>query len=90
MSLQLDSEKENRFPGTDSLAPCDLDTAFVELVEKIEIDWPEFLPVERIGPGLLRMAFGLLLIVVALYARNGILGLAEVIWRRYRAERARS
>jgi hypothetical protein len=64
MSLLLDSEKENRFSGADSISPCDSDTTLVELVEKIEIDWPEFLPVERIGPGLLRMAFGLLLIVV--------------------------
>jgi hypothetical protein len=64
MSLLLDSEKENSFSGADSLAPCDSDTTFVELVEKIEIDWPEFLPVERIGPGLVRMAFGLLLVVV--------------------------
>jgi hypothetical protein len=64
MSLLLDSEKENRFSGADSLAPRDSDTAFIELVEKIEIDWPEFLPVERIGPGLVRMAFGLLLVVV--------------------------
>ena len=63
MSLLLDSEKENRFSGTDSLAPCDLDTPFVELVDKIEIDWPEFLPVERIGPGIVRIAFGLLLVV---------------------------
>jgi hypothetical protein len=63
MSLQLDSEKENRFPGTDSLAPCDLDTAFVELVEKIEIDWPEFPPVEHIGPGIKGIALGLLMVV---------------------------
>ena len=63
MSLQLDSEKENRFPGTDSLTPCDLDTAFVELVEKIEIDWPEFPPVERIGPGIKGIALGLLMVV---------------------------
>jgi hypothetical protein len=64
MSLLLDSEKENRFSGADSISPCDSDTTLVELVEKIEIDWPEFLPVERIGPGLVRMAFGLLLVVV--------------------------
>lgn len=63
MSLLLDSEKENSFPRPDSLAQCDLDRAFVELVEEIEIDWPEFLPVERIGPGITGIAFGLLLII---------------------------
>lgn len=74
MSLLLDSEKENRFSDADSLAPCDSNTTLVELVEKIEIDWPEFLPVEHIGPGLVRMAFGLLLVVV-------LTALSVFLWR---------
>ena len=63
MSLLTDSEKENSFPGPDSLAPCHLDTALVEMAEEIEIDWPEFLPVERIRRGLTEIAFELLLVI---------------------------
>jgi hypothetical protein len=63
MSLLLDSEKENSFPRPDSLALCHLDRALVEMVEEIEIDWPEFLPMERIRPGITEVAFGLLLVI---------------------------
>jgi len=37
----------------------------------------------RIYPTAWQLGVGLLLVVVALYARNGILGLGEVIWRHY-------
>jgi branched-chain amino acid transport system permease protein len=42
----------------------------------------------RIYPSAWQLGLGLLLIFVALYARNGILGLGEDVWRRYRAGRA--
>ena len=44
----------------------------------------------RIYPTGWQLGLGLLLVVVALYAQNGILGLGEVLWRRYRARRATS
>jgi branched-chain amino acid transport system permease protein len=44
----------------------------------------------RIYPTAWQLGLGLLLVVVALYAQNGILGLSEVLWRRYRARRATS
>jgi branched-chain amino acid transport system permease protein len=44
----------------------------------------------RIYPTAWQLGLGLLLVVVALYAQNGILGLSEVLWRRYRARRAPS
>jgi branched-chain amino acid transport system permease protein len=44
----------------------------------------------RIYPTAWQLGVGLLLVVVALYARNGILGLGEVIWRRFWGRRARS
>jgi branched-chain amino acid transport system permease protein len=34
-----------------------------------------------------QLGLGLLLVLVALFARNGILGLGETFWRRYRVER---
>lgn len=42
----------------------------------------------RIYPTAWQLGVGLLLVLVALYARNGILGLGEVIWRRSRPKRA--
>ena len=44
----------------------------------------------RIYPTAWQLGLGLLLVAVALYARNGMLGLGEVIWRRYRLGRATS
>jgi branched-chain amino acid transport system permease protein len=44
----------------------------------------------RIYPTAWQLGIGLLLVAVALYARNGILGLGEVIWRRYWRRRAAS
>jgi branched-chain amino acid transport system permease protein len=38
----------------------------------------------RIYPTAWQLGLGILLVLVALYARNGILGLAGVLWRRYR------
>jgi branched-chain amino acid transport system permease protein len=42
----------------------------------------------RIYPTAWQLGLGLLLVAVALYAQNGILGLSEVLLRRYRARRA--
>ncbi len=44
----------------------------------------------RIYPTAWQLGLGLLLVVVALYARNGILGLTETMWRRYRPRRTTS
>jgi len=44
----------------------------------------------RIYPTAWQLGLGLLLVVVALYAQNGILGLSDVLWRRCRASRAPS
>jgi branched-chain amino acid transport system permease protein len=41
----------------------------------------------RIYPTAWQLGLGLLLVIVALFARNGILGLGETLWRRYRAGR---
>ena len=61
MSLLLNAEREESFPGPDSLATHDLDRALVEAAEEIEIDWPESLPVERIKAGVTEIALGFLL-----------------------------
>ena len=42
----------------------------------------------RIYPTAWQLGLGLLLVIVALYARNGLLGLGEVLWRRYFGRRA--
>jgi branched-chain amino acid transport system permease protein len=42
----------------------------------------------RFYPTAWQLGLGLLLVLVALYARNGILGLGEVIWRRLRPRRS--
>jgi branched-chain amino acid transport system permease protein len=42
----------------------------------------------RIYPTAWQLGLGLLLVIVALYAQNGILGLSDVLWRRYRAKQA--
>jgi branched-chain amino acid transport system permease protein len=44
----------------------------------------------RIYPTAWQLGIGVLLVAVALYARNGILGLGEVIWRRHWRRRAES
>jgi branched-chain amino acid transport system permease protein len=44
----------------------------------------------RIYPTAWQLGLGLLLVVVALYARNGMLGLGEVMWRRYCTRRRAS
>ena len=44
----------------------------------------------RIYPTAWQLGLGLLLVAVALYAQNGILGLSDVLWQRYRARRATS
>jgi branched-chain amino acid transport system permease protein len=43
----------------------------------------------RIYPTAWQLGLGLLLVVIALFARNGILGLGEALWRRLRARRAK-
>jgi branched-chain amino acid transport system permease protein len=37
----------------------------------------------RIYPTAWQLGLGLLLVVIALFARNGILGIAEAFWRRF-------
>jgi len=44
----------------------------------------------RIYPTAWQLGLGLLLVAVALYARNGLLGLSAVIWQRYHARRTTS
>jgi len=44
----------------------------------------------RIYPTAWQLGLGLLLVLIALFARNGILGLGEVLWRRWAARRAAS
>jgi branched-chain amino acid transport system permease protein len=44
----------------------------------------------RIYPTAWQLGLGLLLVMIALFARNGILGLGDGLWRRYRAGRAAS
>ena len=43
----------------------------------------------RIYPTAWQLGLGLLLVMIALFARNGILGLGEVLWRRYARRGAR-
>lgn len=56
----LHSEKEDGFARSDSPKLCDL---LDEVAEEIEVDWPEFLPVERIAAGIMKIAFGSLLFI---------------------------
>jgi branched-chain amino acid transport system permease protein len=42
----------------------------------------------RVYPTAWQLGLGLLLVVIALFARNGILGLVENLWRRRRAAEA--
>lgn len=41
----------------------------------------------QVYPSAWQLGLGLLLVVIALFARNGILGLGEALWRRFRARR---
>jgi branched-chain amino acid transport system permease protein len=42
----------------------------------------------QVYPTAWQLGLGLLLVVIALFARNGILGIGDTLWRRYRAKRA--
>ena len=42
----------------------------------------------RFYPTAWQLGLGLLLIVIALFARNGILGIVEAFWRRFRPKRS--
>jgi branched-chain amino acid transport system permease protein len=44
----------------------------------------------QIYPTAWQLGLGLLLVLIALFARNGILGLGEALWRRYRVKRLAS
>ena len=44
----------------------------------------------RIYPTAWQLGLGLLLVLIALFAHNGILGIGEMLWRRYGARRAAS
>lgn len=63
----LHSEKEGGFARPDSPKLCEL---LDEVAEEIEVDWPEFLPVERIAAGIMKIAFCSLLFIgiVAFFA----------------------
>jgi branched-chain amino acid transport system permease protein len=41
----------------------------------------------RLYPTAWQLGLGLLLVVIALFARNGILGIADTLWRRFKAGR---
>jgi branched-chain amino acid transport system permease protein len=41
----------------------------------------------RVYPTAWQLGLGLLLVVIALFARNGILGLGDALWRRLRVRR---
>jgi len=60
MNVQLGSEEKDSFARPDSPELCDL---LDEVAEEIDIDWPEFPPVERIAAGIMKIAFGALLFV---------------------------
>ena len=44
----------------------------------------------QLYPTAWQLGLGLLLVFIALFARNGLLGLGEVLWQRYGARRAAS
>ena len=48
--------------GKNLSAPYDLDRALVEAAKEINVDWPEFLPVQRIKAGIAKTALRLLLL----------------------------
>lgn len=58
---RYDSPKAKSPSGYGAPEPSDLDRALVEAAEEMSFNWPEFLPVERIGAGIAQMALGLLL-----------------------------
>jgi branched-chain amino acid transport system permease protein len=41
----------------------------------------------RVYPTAWQLGLGLLLVVIALFARNGVLGIADSLWRRWQAGR---
>ena len=56
-----DSPKTKSPSGNGAPELSDLDRALVKAAEEMSFDWPDFLPVERIRPGIAQMALGLLL-----------------------------
>lgn len=62
LSVESDDSPKAKSPRHDgALAPSDLDRALVEAAEEMSFDWPEFLPVERIKPGVAEMVLAVLL-----------------------------
>jgi hypothetical protein len=59
---------------------ADLDTALIEIAEEIKLDWPEFLPVERIKAGMREAALGFL-VLVGLVALGGLFLLSPTLLR---------
>ncbi|HEY2123462.1 MAG TPA: hypothetical protein VGH07_07695, partial [Chthoniobacterales bacterium] len=45
----------------DSPTPYDSDRALIKAAEQMKFDWPEFLPEERLGIGIVEIVFGLFL-----------------------------
>jgi hypothetical protein len=74
MSPQQDNEKEFGLSQPNLNRSRDLDGAFIELVERIEIDLPEFQPMACIGPGITLIASGLLLVA-------GVVTVCAFQWR---------
>jgi hypothetical protein len=55
---------EAKLPGEDGVPELsDLDRELVEAAKEMNINWPEFLPVERIGLGIAEASLALLLFV---------------------------
>jgi branched-chain amino acid transport system permease protein len=44
----------------------------------------------RLYPTAWQLGLGVLLVIIALFARNGILGIADALWRRFAAKRGQS
>lgn len=64
MSLLPNVEKRDL--RVDSPAPYDLDRALVQAAEEMRLDWPEFLPVERIKAGISEIIVGFILFAALL------------------------
>ncbi|MBV9877438.1 MAG: hypothetical protein JO025_22105 [Verrucomicrobia bacterium] len=64
-------------PDTTPAQPVDLNDAFEAMTEKINIDWPEFSPLDRITVGLIESTLGLLLFLAliagAVFLQQGLI-----------------
>ena len=59
---ESDDSSEAKLPSEDGIPELSgLDRALVEAAEEMSFNWPEFLPVERIGAGTAQMVLALVL-----------------------------